>query len=116
MATCIDVSGAEYPETFAGHRIQPLEGLSLVPGFAKDENPDRVLLFEHYGRAAIRHDRWKLVRLGQNKPWELYDLEKDRSEMNNLVKQHPEKAEQLAKLWEWHAWRTRIYPKPEGKK
>jgi arylsulfatase len=112
MATCIELSGAEYPETVGSHRIQPYEGLSLVPSFAKDEYPERVLLFEHYSRAAIREDKWKLVRLGGNQDWELYDLEKDRSELNDLAKTYPEKAKELAALWTWHAWRTRIYPKP----
>ncbi|PXA03440.1 arylsulfatase [Coraliomargarita sinensis] len=116
MATCLDLSGAEYPEIYAKHRIQPFEGQSLKASFSKDEDPDRILLFEHYGRAAIRDGNWKLVRLGVNKPWELYGLEKDRSEMNNLVAEHPEKAAALEELWTWHAWRTRIYPKPgDGK-
>ncbi len=116
MATCVDLSGAGYPDEYRGHRIQPMEGLSLVPGFAEDEDPDRVLLFEHFGRAAIRKGAWKLVRAGAGKPWELYDIDKDRSELNDLSASHPDKAEELARLWEWHAWRTRIFPKPgEGK-
>ncbi len=116
MATCIDVSGAEYPETVGSYRIQPYEGLSLAPSFAADEKPDRALLFEHYGSAAIRLKEWKLVRLGYDKKskqaWELYNLERDRSELNNLAEQLPEKAQELATLWHWHAWRTRIFPKP----
>jgi len=116
MATCLDLSGVDYPQTFAAHQIQPYEGRSLVPSFSQDEDPDRVLLFEHYGRAAIRDGNWKLVRLGAKMPWELYDLQQDRSELNNLADTYPEKAQQLEALWTWHAWRTRIYPKPgDGK-
>jgi len=116
MATCLEVSGADYPETVGSHRIQPYEGLSLVPSFAEDENPDRVLMFEHYGRAAIRDGKWKLVRLGQEQAWELYDLEKDRSELKDLAKQLPEKVRALEARWTQEAWRTRIYPKPNDGK
>ncbi len=112
MATCLELSGAEYPETVGSHRIQPYEGLSLVPSFTKDENPERVLLFEHFSKAAIRKDEWKLVRLGGKKDWELYNLKKDRSELNDLAKDYPEQVKELEALWSWHAWRTRIYPKP----
>jgi arylsulfatase len=116
MATCVELSGAKYPDEFGGQKIQPLEGQSLVASFSKDEDPDRVLLFEHYGRAAIRKGKWKLVRLGHRSRWELYDIEADRSEMHDLAKEKPELAKELADLWEEHAHRTRIYPLPKGKK
>lgn len=96
--------------------LKPHEGLSLVPSFSKDEDPDRVLLFEHYGAAAIREGKWKLVRHNDKRPWELYDMEKDRSELNDLAKDHPERVSALEALWTWHAWRTRVFPKPgDGK-
>jgi arylsulfatase len=112
MATCVELSGGAYPEEFGGHKIQSMEGLSLVASFAKDENPDRILLFEHYGKAAIRKGKWKLVRLGYRKPWELYDIEKDRSELRDLATEHPDTAAELEELWEKHARRTMIYPLP----
>lgn len=116
MATCVELSGAEYPEEYRGNGIQPLEGRSLVASFAKDEQPDRALMFEHFGKAAIRKGKWKLVRLGQQKPWELYDIESDRSELKDLSEEKPELAQELADLWEKEAHRTRIYPQPKGKK
>ncbi|MGB6223654.1 arylsulfatase [Haloferula sp.] len=67
MATCVELSGADYPKEFGGQKIQPLEGKSLLASFSKDENPDRVLLFEHFGRAAIRKGKWKVARLGYNR-------------------------------------------------
>jgi arylsulfatase len=33
MATCMDVSGADYPKTYNGNEIKPMEGKSLVPVF-----------------------------------------------------------------------------------
>ena len=116
MATCVELSGATYPEKYKGNKIQPMEGLSLAPSFSKDENPDRMLLFEHYGKAAIRKGNWKLVRLGYKKPWELYDIDKDRSEQNNLAEKQPKLATELAELWEKQAHRTKIYPLPGKRK
>lgn len=115
MATCIELSGATYPENFNGHQIIPMEGQSLTPSFKADVETDRLLIWEHYKNAAIRQGKWKLVKLN-GKDWELYDMEKDRSELNNLAKSHPEKAKALAELWEKNAHRTIIYPRPGGKK
>lgn len=118
MPTCVEVSGASYPATFNGNVILPMEGRSLVPGFATDHDPERVLIWEHFGNAAIRVGKWKLVRLN-DKPlgdgtdgWELYDLAEDRSEMKNLAADQPGKVRELAALWQTHARRTLIFPKP----
>jgi arylsulfatase len=116
MATCIEISGAEYPARFADHDILPMEGRSLATGFTADRKEERTLLFEHYGRAAIRKGPWKLVRAGDTRPWELYAIKKDRTELNDLSKEQPEKVRELGELWEKEANRTYIYPKPGGKK
>lgn len=115
MATCVDLSAAKYPSEFEERKIFPMEGRSLKAGFAKDRPDERLLMFEHFGKAAIRKGPWKLVRAGQGRPWELYEIEKDRSEMNDLANEKPELAETLAGLWEREAKRTLIYPKPKLK-
>jgi len=59
---------------------------------------------------------WKVVRVGRDGPWELYDLKTDRAELNNLAQQKPEKAKELAEKWE--DWALRVHAKPypaEGK-
>ena len=88
----------------------------MAPGFAGENGTERVLMWEHFGSAAIRQGNWKLVRFKNKGPWELYDLEKDRSELNNLVKLNPGKAKVLEELWEKEAHRTLIYPRPVDKK
>ncbi len=115
MATCVDLSGAQYPKEYKGHNIQPMEGRSLASGFGKDRSEERVLIWEHYHNAAIRKGKWKLVRLGR-KDWELYDVEKDRSELTDLSKELPDRAKEMADLWEENAHRTKIYPRPGKKK
>ncbi|MFT7632528.1 MAG: arylsulfatase A-like enzyme [Mariniblastus sp.] len=116
MATCVDLSGATYPKTYQGNDIPAMEGQSLTASFNGGVAVDRQLLWEHYRNRAIRQGKWKLVALS-GQPWELYDMEKDRSELNNLMKSNPEKAQELKALWETEAHRTKIYPRPsQGKK
>jgi arylsulfatase len=123
MATCVDLAGAHYPETYQGHEILPMEGESLAGTFDSTETHERTLIWEHYNNAAIRQGKWKLVRLS-GKPaamadpdhWELYNIEEDRSEMHDLSDKMPEKARELRELWEAHAERTYIFPKPDRKR
>jgi len=85
MATCIEVAGAEYPETFNNKEIKPLRGKSLVlvfDGIIRDQH--QIIFWEHLGNRAARQNNWKIVDK-KGKPWELYDLENDPTELNNLV-------------------------------
>jgi len=116
MATCIELSGATYPKKFAEHEILPMEGRSLAGGFAGDRAGERTLIFEHFGKAAIRKGNWKLVRSGGKSKWELYEIDKDRTELKDLSQEKPELAEELAHLWEQEAKRTLIYPKPMSRR
>jgi len=110
MATCVDVGKVSYPTQYKGNQIIPMEGKSLVPVFKKDTLEERMLFFEHLRNRAVRAGNWKLVSLGLKGPWELYNLENDRTEMHNLINENPEKASELEKAWE--EWALRAYVKP----
>ena len=108
MATCLDVAGVEYPPTFGGNTITPLEGKSLLPVFqGKEREPHEVLYWEHMGNRAIRQGKWKLVAR-KKRDWELYDLEADRTELEGLALKYPEKAEELSGLYDAWAARTGV--------
>ena len=109
MATCLDVAGADYPEEYNGHAIQPLEGFSLRPCFAKDTLVRETLCWEHEGNAAVRRGRWKLVRKHPG-PWELYEMDTDRSEIHDLAARHPDKVSELETLYEVWAKRCHVLP------
>jgi arylsulfatase len=108
MATFVDISGARYPQTFKDHPILPMEGRSLVPLLSGQAEPARTLFFEHEGNRAVRMARWKLVSL-RGHPWELYDFDNDRSELNNLAGRNPQIASMMAKAWEDWAERCHVH-------
>jgi arylsulfatase len=58
----------------------------------------------------VRVGDWKLVAKGPGGPWELYDLRTDRTEMNDLAAQHPDKVKELAAKWETWAERAHVLP------
>jgi len=96
MATCLDAAGATYPETFQDRPVTPLEGHSLVPVLrGRDREAHPALFWEHMGNRAVRAGKWKLVaRKGE--PWELYDLENDRTELDNVAPRYPHRVHEMA--------------------
>ncbi|MFV1967167.1 MAG: arylsulfatase [Pirellulaceae bacterium] len=111
MATAVDVAGATYPETYHdGQKITPMEGTSLVTAFEGKGIDREAIYWEHEGNRAIRVGDWKLVAKGARGAWELYNIAKDRSEQNDLASAHPERAQQLADMWQAFAERAHVLP------
>ena len=112
MATCLDVAGVEYPRAFAGRELTPIEGKSLAPVLRGGRREGHAAIgWEHYDARALRMGDWKLVaRAG--KPWELYDLSRDRVELNDLAGSEPERVREMGVEWEKWARRTWVLPKP----
>lgn len=85
----------------------------------KDARPNVIVIladdlgFEHFNeRAFLSKEGWKIVRQGNKHPWELYDLNNDRSEQHDLAKQNPAKVEELTKAYEEWAKRCMVEPYP----
>ncbi len=124
MATCLDVAGTDYPKTFNGKDITPLEGKSLAPIFKTGRREGHDALFwEHEGNRAVRQGKWKLVSRSREdhelykswgfpnveprmREWELYDLETDRLERRDLAPKRPDKVRELAALFD--RWAERV--------
>ena len=116
MATCLDVAELLYPKTFMDKEIIPLEGKSLVPVFNGKNRPGHNALFwEHMGHRAVRQGKWKLVA-DRNSSWELYDVETDRTEQNDIAALFPDKVEELRQLYSDWAQRCNVLPWDEVKK
>jgi arylsulfatase A-like enzyme len=110
MATCVDVSQTTYPNNFKDHKIQPMEGKSLIPILENRPFEKRTLFWEHEGARAVREGRWKLVAESQRRPWELYDMEFDRTEINDLATKYPEILEDLGQKYQKWAIRANVLP------
>jgi arylsulfatase A-like enzyme len=109
MATIVDVTGVAYPQAYAGREVLPLEGSSLAGAFTADIGERAPMFWEHEGNAAVRIGDWKLVRRHPG-AWELYDLQADRTELNDLAAAHPERVRDMAAQYE--AWAERCGVKP----
>lgn len=114
MATCLDISRVKYPNEYNGNQIKELQGVSLVPSFENNPlNRKEPLFWEHEGNRAVIDGKWKLVSAYPGSwssmldfkyegNWELYDLEKDRTETNNLATVYPAIVQELSE--EWKTW------------
>lgn len=107
MPTFLELAKSEYPAEFNGNPILPVEGKSLTPILRGEERQaHESLAWELYGNRAIRQGEWKLVWGASEKKWELYNLNVDRSEHDDLAAEHPERVEAMAKAWE--DWKERV--------
>ncbi len=107
MATCVELSGATYPANKPA-----CEGESLVPLLKGNNSPIHVdpIYWEHEGNAAMRWGDWKLV-MEYKKPWELYNMASDRTEMNDLANSNPAKRDEMLAMWEsWAKTNEVAYP------
>ncbi|HET8735972.1 MAG TPA: arylsulfatase [Pricia sp.] len=115
MATCLELSGATYPDKYNGNTILPISGKSLVPLFKGEAGRlhTEPIFWEHEGNKAVRLGKYKLVQLweeGKKDNWELYDMEQDRTEMHDLIEKMPEKAEELISLYTKWAQKNKVLP------
>ncbi len=110
MATAVDLSGATYPATFEGHAILPKEGLSLRPAFLGEPlHRVKPIFWEHEGNRAVRSGPWKAVMKLKGE-WELYNIEEDRTEQNNLIGIN--KAVAVLLIQQWNDWAATSFVDP----
>jgi len=98
MPTFCELAGTDYPSKYGGNEIISVEGKSMLPIFeGKAREPHDQLYWEWSDHRAVRQGKWKLV--WDRKTWELYDIDADRTETNDLAKDQPERVEAMSKLW-----------------
>ncbi len=99
MPTFAEVAGATVPKN--------IDGISLVPTLTGQKQAAHDFLYWEFvelgGRQAIRKGNWKAVkydlRTASNKPIELYRLDLDPSESDNVAAHHPEVISEMEKLF-----------------
>ena len=111
MATCVDVSGAEYPgsstaDPFNRWKASVCGRLSQVsPWIANSRCSSNTKAIEAFATVT-----GNCVATGPDGPWELYNLKADRTEQHDLAAQHPDKVRQLLGQWETWARRANAIP------
>ena len=102
----LDIVGADHPSSYQGRKIEPMQGQSIIPALTEN-NPsihdeDFVMGWELFGRKALRMGKWKLrgieAPFGKT-DFELFDIEKDPTESQDLSDQFPDKRAQLIEAW-----------------
>jgi len=100
LPTACDVAGIDAPEN--------IDGISFLPELLGEEQPEHKAMYWEFisqgGKQAVRKGKWKLVKLDVLVPaktrLELYDLEKDRAEQEDVSEQYPEVLAEMKKLLE----------------
>jgi len=125
--TILDVCGIEAPAVIAGVEQKPIEGASFANTFADSVAPTReTQYFEMLGSRAIHHQGWKAVTFkplstqyspddDPNAPfdddvWELFHVDTDFSECNDLAEAEPGKLKELVGLWWEEAEKYQVLP------
>jgi arylsulfatase A-like enzyme len=126
MPTALEATDTKFMEEIDGVKQMPLDGKSLVYSFDRAAAPSARTeqYYEQLGNRAMYKDGWKAVTIHGNRMpwvvagtfpfekdvWELYNLNEDFSETENLAASNPEKLEELKKLWDEQAWKNNVYP------
>jgi arylsulfatase len=116
--TILQTLGIDPPAVFRGVTQLPMHGTSMAYTFDEPYAATRkqTQYFELLGDRAIWHQGWKAVALHtagkpeKDDPWELYHLDRDFSECEDLSRKHPEKLEELVRRWWVEAEKYNVLP------
>ncbi|MFT7036657.1 MAG: arylsulfatase A-like enzyme [Cyclobacteriaceae bacterium] len=115
MPTICEVSGATYPKVFEGKSITPTTGISFLSELSNEGEikKDRSIYYDHQGAYGMRKGKWKIVRskrMPTEIEWELYNINEDRSETENLAAKYPDLVNEMEQQWiEW-AIEVKVHP------
>ncbi|HAU37723.1 MAG TPA: arylsulfatase [Phycisphaerales bacterium] len=110
LPTCLAAAGVPCLESRGDMPVQRPEGESFLPAIdGQPWNRQREIFWEHEGNRAVRQGSWKLASKHPGE-WELYDMNADRTELNDLAGGNPAKARELAGLYDLWAQRCGVIP------
>ncbi|MGV8122115.1 MAG: arylsulfatase [Candidatus Xenobiia bacterium LiM19] len=122
IPTILDACGLEMPKVYKGVSQYPLSGISMRYTF--DAAPDaptqkKRQYYAMLGTRAIWENGWKAAALHapltgkghfDQDQWQLYHVDVDRSESQDLAKEYPEKVQHLIKVWFEEAEKNFVLP------
>jgi arylsulfatase len=130
VPTLLEVTGIPAPEVVDGIEQAPIEGTSFAytfaPAGAKEPSRHKTQYFEMFGQWALYHEGWLLSTKVNRAPWEafgaanpdplnnqvleLYDLNTDFSQSQNIADEHPDKVKQLKQMFIGEAKKYQVFP------
>jgi arylsulfatase len=121
VPTILEITGLEMPKLYRGVEQHPVSGVSMRYTFDKKDAPTtkKRQYYAMLGTRGIWENGWKASAVHaplsskghfDKDEWELYHVDVDRAESNNLAKQHPDKLEKLVKAWFEEAERNFVLP------
>ncbi len=122
--TVLEATGLPEPKIVNGTAQRPMDGVSMVYTFddAKAKDRHTTQYFEMFGNRAIYHEGWVAAArhsipwlMAQNPPlendvWELYHVDEDFSQANDLASQNPGKLKELQDLFMKEAAKNNVLP------
>ena len=125
--TILEAAGIEWPDSVNGIKQNPIDGVSMQYLFdnPSEKSHRHTQYFEILGNRAIYHEGWiascfhgrlPWIRLqglefdGDQEIWELYHVENDFSQNNDLAELEPERLQDLQKLFDIEARKHGVYP------
>lgn len=126
--TILEAAGLPQPTVVYGAQQQRVDGVSMVYSFndARAADQRTTQYFEMMGNRAIYHDGWMAgtrptratwlesplydAGLPDDYEWELYHLDKDFSQSQNLADSHPDKLAELQAVFKEEAERNNVFP------
>jgi arylsulfatase len=120
--TLLEMLGVEMPTVLNGVQQMPIHGTSMKYSITQPETATQkaVQHFEMLGHRGIVKDGWKAVARHKYRTemtddvWELYNLNEDFSESNDLADSMPEKLDELIELWWDEAAKYKVLPIEDG--
>jgi arylsulfatase len=127
--TIYEILGIKPPKVVEGFEQDPIDGVSMVYTFADPNAPGRkhTQYFDNNGSRGIYHDGWFACTFGPLTPWltvspglatwdsrkdvwELYNLQTDFSQANDLAAKDPQRLQSMQALFLKEAEANKVFP------
>jgi arylsulfatase len=123
--TALEAAKLPQPKVVNGIKQRPMDGVSMLYSAdnAKAAGRRNTQYFEMFGNRGIYHEGWVActrhsipwdmaakIPLLKDDVWELYKVDEDFSQANNLASKHPEKLRELQKIFDKEAIRNNVFP------
>ncbi len=118
VPTLLEVIGVGAPSDIAGCPQMPIEGESFARSFTEADATSRTKpqYFEMFGHRGLWHDGWKAVAYHppgtpfDTDKWELFHLDRDFSEVDDLATAEPERLAAMIETWWREAQAHNVLP------